>query len=193
MNRPNVAVIVTDCLTFHAMQRMRPGKGRKGNWFGKWSARNRHVVWYDNAMSVSHCSDPNFSALFSGCYPDETGIYQQIGRDCGLRDLKFVQDVLKKKGYTVVSVGAYQSKYFLRGADLSWWTDAWDGKKSAALWRRNQNQLAMRAWNLVDPIDGPFFLFLRFLFQHAPLGASPSMAHACKQQHEKQFEAAQSP
>lgn len=200
MRKPNLVLVIADCWTYHAFQRMRKGKGRKKDmWFGKWS-QGRHAVTYTNALSVSQCSDPNYVSMFSGLYgPDEAGVYQQIGRDRTLRDLKFVQGALKKKGYTIISIGAYQSRYFLRGADFEWWTDSWKGEKSAVAWKqglkeasaggKGQRKLAedafeallkkarkqtmMRAVNLIDPLSKPFYVAIRFMYQHAPRAGGP--------------------
>jgi len=78
--------------------------------------------------------------------------------------LRFIQDILKEKGYTIVSAGGGCRQYFLRQADFSWWADGETDRK----WRRRQNQIGLRAWNLVDPIDGPWFLFVRTMFQMPP-------------------------
>lgn len=87
--RPNVLLLTHDAWRLDYARRMKRLRKltRRPGW---WEFREHHAV--------SHCSDPNYSAILTGLHPDRMGIRTQMGGEYDA-PLPTLHQVLRRAGY----------------------------------------------------------------------------------------------
>jgi len=125
----------------------------------------RSVV-YENAISPAPFTLPAMSSLFTGYYPDRTGVVSHSNRDILDSPMPTMAEIMKKAGYRTAAIVSNMmlkkaSRKFDRGFDY------FLAKKSFK--NASAPQITDHAINLVKEMnDDPFFIWAHYIDTHMP-------------------------